>query len=390
MGGEVMPISPGRSLNKTKVCFFCERWESGGIESFLSNVLHCLDLETLQADIVAACLCQSVFTEPLKKLGVRFFELSGDQRNLIQNHKLFSALLETEQYAVVHINAFHGLSLYYARLAMRAGVPMRIAHSHNASLRKSATKPLKLLIHKMAKELYVNDATDLWACSKSAAEFLFPQSALRAKGVEFIPNGIEASRFRFKPEVREQVRAELGLEGNFVIGNVGRLCSQKNQDFLLDVFAQVRRGRPESRLLLVGEGELMGALKVKAKRLGIAREVIFFGVSSHVERLLWAMDVFAFPSRFEGLGIAAVEAQATGLPVLGSECIPDEACVTPRLQRLELKTGPARWAQALLELECGLDGRQTGVDQVRHIGFDINDVSRMMMKYFERGAGQRQ
>lgn len=374
-------------MEKIKVCCFCERWESGGIESFLSNVIHRLDLERVQVDIAAACLAGSVFTEPLQRLGVRFFELSGRQRSLVENHRQFLALLRRERYHVVHLNLFQGLALAYAGTARRAGVPVRIAHSHNTGLRKSGTRPLKLLVHNMAKYIFAREATAFWACSREAAGFLFPKGALNRRGYRFIPNGIEVERFRFDPAVREQVRGELGVEGQFVIGHVGRLCDQKNQDFLLEVFAQVKRRRPESRLLLVGEGELLGRLKEKAGELGVAESVIFYGPASRVERLLWAMDVFAFPSRFEGLGIAAVEAQAAGMPVAASEFVPDEACAGPIFRRLSLDAGTYAWADALLGA-CRPADRASCADRVKEAGFDISGVARQLEGCFVSGEMQ--
>jgi glycosyltransferase involved in cell wall biosynthesis len=374
-------------MEKIKVCCFCERWESGGIESFLSNVIHRLDLERVQVDIAAACLAGSVFTEPLQRLGVRFFELSGRQRSLVENHRQFLALLRRERYHVVHLNLFQGLALAYAGTARRAGVPVRIAHSHNTGLRKSGTRPLKLLVHNMAKYIFAREATAFWACSREAAGFLFPKGALNRRGYRFIPNGIEVERFRFDPAVREQVRGELGVEGQFVIGHVGRLCDQKNQDFLLEVFAQVKRRRPESRLLLVGEGELLGRLKEKAGELGVAESVIFYGPASRVERLLWAMDVFAFPSRFEGLGIAAVEAQAAGTPVAASEFVPDEACAGPIFRRLSLDAGAYAWADALLGA-CRPADRASCADRVKEAGFDISGVARQLEGCFVSGEMQ--
>lgn len=379
-----MPTLISQPLRKVKVCCFCEEWESGGIESFLSNVLQRFDLEKFQVDIVTSCLRQSVFTKSLEKRGVRFFELSRNQKNLIQNHKLFSDLLKRENYTVVHLNIFHGLSLYYAQLAKQAGIPVRIAHSHNTALRKSAMRPLKLLIHKIAKELYTNAATDLWACSRSAAEFLFSKRALETNSFHFIPNGIEIERFRFDPTARKNIRKELGLENKFVIGNVGRLCHQKNQSFLLYIFAQVHRQRKESYLLLVGEGEDKSQLEEQADRLGIADKVLFYGVTDHVEQLMWVMDVFAFPSRFEGLGIAAIEAQAAGLPVIASEFVPCEAHVTSQFQMIPLDVGPVQWAKRLLQLSPAWMDRTEAAALVRNAGFDVADVATQIENCYVR------
>jgi len=367
-----------------KVCCFCETWESGGIESFLYNVLRRIDLKKINVDIVAASLRESVFTEPLQQCGVRFIQLSGNQRKLWENYRLFVALLQTEHYDVVHLNLFHGLSLYYVQLAKWAGVSVRLAHSHNTALRRSVSKPLKLFLHNAAKELFSSSGTELLACSASAAKFLFSRRALAKRGACFIPNGIDTARFQFDRAGRKAARVKLGVVGKFVIGNVGRLCDQKNQRFLLDVFIEVLQRKPESCLLLVGDGEQSDDLRQKATRLGIADKVIFYGVSRHVEKLMWAMDVFAFPSRFEGLGIVAVEAQAAGLPVLCSEHVPNETRITPLFQILLLKAGPIRWAEELLKLDADWTERAEGAAAVRKAGFDIVDVADQMGTYYGR------
>lgn len=368
-----------------RICCYCERWESGGIESFLNNVLNRLDLREVEVDIVTADLRQSVFTAGLEQKGIHFYQLSGSQQKLRQNWRMFRQLLEQRHYDVIHFNLFQGLSLYYARLAQKAGIPVRIAHSHNTALRPSRTRPLKLLLHRAGKLLFLRSATDLWACSTPAAEFLFSRKIAREGQFRFIPNGIETERFRFDPAQRDAVRRALGLEKEFVIGNVGRLCAQKNQEFLLDIFAEVVKQKPDSRLLLVGTGELEPALKARAKALQVADKVIFYGVSDRVETLLWAMDVFAFPSRFEGLGIVAVEAQAGGLPVLCSEHVPQEARITALFHALPLNAGAQAWAEALVCSDAAEKPRDTW-QQVRAAGFDVEDVARKIERYYLRST----
>jgi glycosyltransferase involved in cell wall biosynthesis len=330
---------------------------------------------------VAEKLSDSIFTQPLRDRGVRFCELSGNTRNIYKNERMFRKLLSERRYDVAHFNLYQGLSLRYVRLARQAGVPVRIAHSHNTDLRKSFTRPLKLWLHTQAKERYTGDATDLWACSGAAAKFLFSQQELDQKGFQFIPNGIDTERFRFDSNVRETVRKELGLTDKFVVGCVGRLCYQKNQTFLLDVFAELLKTHSKSSLLLVGDGELRGVLEEKARRLGIAGNVLFYGTSDHVEQLMWAMDALAFPSLFEGFGIVAIEAQAAGLPVVCSEHIPEEARLTAAV--LPLDAGAPVWGEALYALNGRAD-RAFGTEQVKQAGFDIFDVAGMIAEVYEK------
>ena len=368
---------------KKKICCFCEQWESGGIESFLAHVLARLDPAHFAIDIVAARLGESVFTEGLARHGVGFYELSGTPRRVLENGRQFQKLLEARLYDVVHLHLYQGLSLRYAWLAKRAGVPVRIAHSHNTALRKSPLRGLKLLLHYGAREVFTGSATTLWACSSAAAGFLFPGNALRRRGCRFIPNGIDTGRFRFNQTVRDEVRRELGLEGAFVIGHVGRLCLQKNQGFLLEAMRSVLSREPEAVLLLIGEGEEQEALARSAARLGLQDRVRFCGVSEHIEGLFWAMDVFAFPSLFEGLGIAAVEAQAAGLRVVASENVPQEANAAGRLQTVPLAWGAQAWAEALSEAPRSTAGRASGAAQVREAGFDIEDVGKGIARFYQ-------
>ena len=362
-----------------RICIFCEKWESGGIESFLTNVLLRCDLSRLQVDLVMAQRCPSVFTAPLEAAGVRFVELSGSQRKFRENWQRFRALLRERRYDLVHLNLFQGMSLHYARIAAEEGVPVRIAHSHNAALRKSLLRPVKLALSRFYSARDTRHATELWACSRLAAEFLFPAAELRRRGYTFLPNGIDAERFRFRPEARARVRSELGIMDQFVIGHVGRLCYQKNQSFLLDVLAAMER--PDAVLLLVGEGEDQAMLEEKAADLGLSGRVIFYGVTDQPEELYCAMDVFAFPSRFEGLGIVALEAQAAGLPVLCSEHIPEEALVSPNAQALPLDAGADAWGRTLLAMPSD---KNCGREALYEKGFDIAEVARRVLdRYLE-------
>ena len=370
-------------MKKTKVCCFCERWESGGIESFLNNVFHNIDLSIFQVDIVVAELSKSIFTEPLKQLGVNIYELSGSHKKLIENYRIFRKLLENGNYDIVHLNVFHALSLFYAKAARSAGVPKIIAHSHNTALRKSRTKMLKLCLHKLSLSCFSRYVTDFWACSYKAAEFIFPSNIVRNKQYFFVPNGIKTDDFIFDSVYREAFRQKLKLENTFVIGCIGRLCEQKNQLFLISVLKEALKIR-DCRLLLVGEGSYEEILRKKAEEMQISDKIIFYGVSSEVNRLMCCMDCLAMPSLFEGLGIVAIEAQCLGLPVICSENIPEEAYASGGIKSIRLNEGAKQWAEALLDCEkTGINSKRN-LSAVRASGFDVKNVSETIKnKYLE-------
>ena len=344
-----------------RVCCFCEKWESGGIESFLTNILSSMDRNGLSVDIVVSQRSENVYEKTLCALGIPLLVLSGNCRYTLKNLRLFRRLLRENRYDVVHLNIYQGLSLLFAWEAKRAGISIVIAHSHNTDLRPSAGRALKMVLHRFCSRLLTCCATTLWAPSEAAARFMFG-----AKAFECIPNGIRPERFIFSQAGRTAAREKLGVGDKFVIGGVGRLCWQKNQTFLLDVLARM----DDAVLLLVGEGEDLDMLREKAGRMGLSGRVIFYGATGDMPPLYWAMDALALPSRFEGLGIVAVEAQAAGLYTLCSENVPPEAAVTPLAEFAPLD--PALWAEKLAA--AGMT-RADMSDAVRAAGYDVSTVS---------------
>lgn len=365
-----------------KICCFCQTWESGGIEAFLCHTIEHMDLSQLQVDLVVCAMRESVFTQPMQQMGVRFHQLSGSTRKVRDNHQRFRELIRREKYDVVHFNLFESVSLSFVRLAREEGVPCRIVHSHNTALRESKTKWLKMILHRMGRSRYSMDATQLWACSGEAARFLFAPQALERLPYRFIPNGIELERFAFSAQVRRQIRTQLQVENAFVVGHIGRLCQQKNQTFLLEILQKLVELEPCTVLLLVGKGEDREELESRAQQLGVAGHVIFYGTTPHPEQLLCAMDVFAFPSRFEGLAIVAIEAQANGLPFVSSQHMPQEAFVTPRAVQLPLEKGAKVWADQILAYK---GQRGDALQALRGAGFAVEDVANLIQQTYLEG-----
>lgn len=364
-----------------RICIYCDTFETGGIEAYLCNVLTHMDLFDLEVDLIAARISQSVFAQKMQAKGINFCPLSGSVRNLPENHRKFKALLQEKKYSAVYCNIFHALSMWYLWEAKRLGVPIRIAHSHNSDLRPSIARQFKLMIHRLARQIFTPAATQMWACSTPAMEFMFPQRVIESRMAQLIPNGIETKNFHFDANVRKEVRAKLCLQGNLVIGNVGRLCAQKNQSFLLDVFQNVRQRIPLSRLLLIGEGEETHSLKEKAIQLGVESDVLFMGLREDIPQLLWAMDIFVLPSIFEGFPVTAIEAQTTGLPCIFSDKITEEAVVMPNAIRMSLECGAAAWADTILQAQENVCDRKTAALEMQKRGFDIESTARYVEKH---------
>ena len=349
---------------KRKVCCFLESFELGGIEVFITEVLlHC-DISDLEIDVIATKISKNACYDTLKGIGVNFIELSGKPRSP-KNFSLFKQIVKTKHYDVIHFNIFHGLALNYVRIAKKLSVPSRIVHAHGAGLRKSRTRFVKLFLHRFCRFLFKKCPTHYLACSESAAKFLYGN--IPAK---IISNGIETEAFRFSPQKRIKMRRELGLEDEVLISHVGRMSNEKNHRFLLSTFKFYTDINPNSRLALAGDGPLREELEDCAKELNISDKVKFLGNISNVADLLCASDFFVFPSIVEGLGIAAIEAQASGLFTICSDAVPPEAKITDRFVSLPIND-PCIWAEEISALPF-LINRDYYADAVKNAGFDIS------------------
>ncbi|MBM7000829.1 glycosyltransferase [bacterium] len=367
-----------------RVLCFSEKWESGGIESLLTSLYETMDLRDrdgapLQVDIVACEYEPGIYDDRLAARGLSVRQLSGSTRDYRRNLAMFDELLRERRYDVAHLNLYEGLALLFARHARRAGVGRVIVHSHNAGLRPSSLRSLKMALHRASVRVLADDADLRWAPSQAAARFLFGD-----RPWTLVPNGIRLGDFAFSAARRVETRRRLGLaEGDFAMGCVGRLVAQKNQAFLIDLLARSRAGDDgvtlpsHARLVLVGQGDDKARLRERARARGVQDVVTFTGASDDVANLYQAMDVLCMPSLFEGLGIVAVEAQASGLPVVCSRAIPPEAQATSLLSYADVE--PVSWAAAVRAARGVV--RADATEQLRRAGYDLAD-----MAAFVRGA----
>lgn len=357
-----------------RVCIYCEKWGAGGIESFLVNVLEHVNYHDLHIDIVAAAVISELFLPRLKAVHVSIYELSGKPHRLLKNYTLFKKILRKNKYDVIHLNVFIAVSFLYAAGAKACGVRKRIVHSHNSSLRQSPLKPLKTVGHVICKHALYRCATDFWACSQEAARFMFPTNRRNAVDVEIVHNGIDTDKFAFDDTARVKMRQQLHVADQFVIGSVGRLSDQKNQKFLVHILKCILKTREKTTLLLIGAGDLT-EIEWEAKNIGVRKHVIFYGPANHVEQLLCAMDVFVFPSKFEGFGIAALEAQNSGLFTFCSENVPEEVRVTPLCYRIALDAGAEWWSNFILSTADRATERASYAERISASGYDISTVA---------------
>ena len=203
-----------------------------------------------------------------------------------------------------------------------------------------------------------------------------------------VKNGIDVEQYAYNKEARNRIREKLGIQDKIVVGHVGRFVYQKNHDFILEAFAEFHKRCMNSVLLLVGEGELLQSIQDKAKNMGIADSVIFYGVTYDIPGVLQAMDMFIFPSRFEGLGIVAIEAQAAGLPTICADTIVEEVDITPKFIRVH-GWNPNDWANQMVKIVPDCDKRSDCRAEVIDAGYDIRTTVKQLEQFYNDSASRR-
>lgn len=335
------------------------------------NYYRHIDREKIQFDFLVHRQERAAFDDEIESLGGRIFRLP--RLNPLSSgyfHALNAFFAAHPEYRIVHSH-LDCMSAYPLCAAKNAKVPVRIAHAHSTSQDRN----WKLVFKLISKKMIAFYATDLFACSVSAGKWMFGTSNVR-----ILPNAIDVNLYTFSPSVREQMRKELGVENRLVIGHVGRFSQPKNHPFLLDIFAALLKKEPDAVLLLVGGGEGMPKIQAKVQELGIAEHVRFLGVRSDVADLMQAMDVFVFPSLYEGLGIALVEAQAAGLPCVVSDTIPHEAYLTDLVDSEKLSAPEEKWAEKILAKRA--IPRTDRREEIAAHGFDITTEAVKLQEFY--------
>lgn len=354
----------------------------GGIESFVFNHYRYMDKQRFQFDF----LTQNRALEGAVQYREFQYKVHLMQTAANGNKDLFVRHIREifkEKYDVLHLNNCFWTGYLLEELAQEAGIRKVIVHSHSTFIDEpdEAQRMELLRRHEEIKRTFSPDlATDFWACSRLAADWLFGPQIPRDQ-IRIIKNAIDVEKYRFDLEVRNQIRGELNLGDTLVLGTAGRLSYQKNQAFLLDVFAKFHQKCPQSKLLIVGDGELREDLKEQIRNYHLEEAVLLLGWKTDVERYLQAMDVFLLPSRFEGLGIVVVEAATSGLPCLVSDQVPEEVSFAETIRHVPLSL-PV-WNEALEELTQVQVDRRSGVDVTRAAGYDIRQQAKVLEALYE-------
>lgn len=343
----------------------------GGLETMLMNYYRCLDRQKVQFDFLVHRQERCYYDEEIEDMGGKIYRIQKQNPFSPSYINALDSFFESHQeYKVVHCH-LDCMSSIPLKMAMKNGIPVRIAHCHS----NNQNYDIKYFPKMYFKTKIKKYATKLFACSIDAGRWTFGTEKF-----EVFPNAIDLKKYKYSVLEREHIREELGLKDSLVIGHVGRFSPPKNHSFLIDIFSEIVKLNAHAKLLLIGTGILMEDVKKKVHNLNLDNKVVFLGTRSDVSKLLQAMDVFVFPSLYEGFGIAAIEAQAAAVPCIISDNVSNDCIKTDLVTQISVNESPAIWARKVIEAAKIL--RYDVYDIIKNSGLDINENAKLIENFY--------
>ncbi len=340
----------------------------GGLTSVAMNYFRAIDYPEIHIDFCSTNVVDNTLKEELNSRNSYYYQLPKRSRVIKYINELNKL---SKNYDIIHIHANSATATIELLAATIAGVKKRIVHIHNSTCKH-------LILHRLLLPLFYRLYTDAIACSKLAGQWIFVDG-----NYEVMNNAINIDKYRFDRNDREEIRKKYGIDDELVVGHVGKFTKQKNHRFLFLVFCEIYNKNNNAKLMLVGDGELHNSLFDSIRELGIEDNVIFCGMTNSSDKYLSAMDVFVFPSLFEGLPLSVIEAQANGLNCILSDTISPE-CDMGGITQLSLEDSSKEWGETVLK--CVLTEREyesrINCEVIKNRGFDVNtNVDKMLRLY---------
>jgi len=355
-------------------------FDYGGAEALIMNIFRQLDRSKITFDFVVHGEEVGALEKEALALGSKVYRVpqySG--KNHLAYRRAWKKIFEDHpEYPVIHGHVRSTANIYL-KIAEQYGLET-ISHSHSVSSGTGFSAFIKNIMQRRIRKT----ADHFLACSVEAGEWLFGEEIVSQPNFHVMKNAIQAEKYLFNYNVRKKVREKLNLENQFIIGHVGRLHEAKNHVRLINIFNQFHKEHPDSVLLLIGEGEARDAIKQEITALELDDKVRLLGSRNDTDELLQAMDIFLFPSLYEGLGISVVEAQASGLPSVVSTAIPEEAIYTDLVHPVSLKENDEVWVTVMDSID--LSGRENHVtlEDIQQANYEIKEISRWYVSFIHQ------
>ena len=350
----------------------------GGAEAMVMNYYREIDRSKVQFDFVVHREEKGDYEDEVTALGGKIYRMMPLRPHTFGKYeKQIAAFFdEHPEYQIIHGQCSESGYFFYKE-ASRRGIPVIIAHAHNSHVKVD----LRWFFRTWMKHQMRPYLTHYFSCGDEASEWLFGKEL--AKKAVVLKNAIDTRRYLFDAQVRKRVREELDIDDKaLAICHVGRFDKVKNHSFIVDIFAEILKKRPDAQLLLIGDGVLRAQTEQKVHEKGLDTQVKFLGVRRDVHELLQAFDVMLFPSLFEGLPVTLVEAQSAGLPCVISENIPSEVIITDLVEQMSLAEPAARWAEQVIAAGSKEHDKTIYPQVVTEAGFDIKKNAQWLQDFY--------
>lgn len=355
------------------------KYIGGGVEAVVLNYYSFINKNRIQFDFICDSDSTDIPYKQIESMGGRVILIPPYQK-LFKYQKELKKVLKEGNYQIVHSH-LNALSIFPLRAAKRAGIPIRIAHSHSTSNKKEWKKNLIKNILRPFSKVYANK---YMCCSELAGRWLFGNKEYDKGTVYLLNNAIDLDKYKYDEKIRNSKRKELKIKpSTFVVGHIGRFVEQKNHRFLIDIFNEIHKKNNDSLLLLAGQGPLMDEMKEKVHNLGLDDNVQFLGQRNDANELYQAFDLFLLPSLYEGLPVVGVEAQASGNLCYLSDDMTKETKVLDSTKFMSLENTAEEWANAILKDAKNYKKHDTK-EEVSKYGFNIEkEAEKLEKKYYE-------
>lgn len=355
------------------------KYIGGGVEAVVLNYFSFINKDKIQFDFICDSDSTDIPYEQIEAMGGKVILIPPYQK-LFKYQKELKKVLKDGNYQIVHSH-INALSIFPLRVAKKAGVPIRIAHSHSTSNKKEWKKNLLKNILKPFSKVYSNK---YMCCSELAGRWLFGDKEYEKGTVYLLNNAIDLDKYKYNENIRIAKRKEMGIKpSTFVVGHIGRFVEQKNHRFLIDIFNEIHKKRKDSLLLLAGQGPLMEEMKEKVHNLGLDNCVQFLGQRKDANELYQVFDLFLLPSLYEGLPVVGVEAQASGNLCYLSNDMTKETKVLDSTKFMSLENTAEEWANAILK-DAKRYKKHNTKEEVSKYGFNIEkEAEKLEKKYYE-------
>ena len=365
-------------MDKIKVLHITNGADVGGISNVILNYYRNIDRSKFQFDFVIPPSKLGPNGLELEKLGGSFYTLPLKSEHPIAFIKDLRRLIKQNKYDIVHAH-HHDTSYVALFAALSCGVKCRVAQSHTYLV---SGESIRLKIRKYVAILLNNLSSNLrFACTQEAASYLFGRHLKNLFPVTILPNGIEPEKFHFSKEGRSLIRREFDIDDSTIVfGIVARMTPEKNHKFLINVLAEMLKIRRDVRLLIVGDGPLRKDLEKYAAQKDVANDVIFAGKRPDLVNMLCAMDVFTLPSFYEGSPVSAVEAAATGLPVVLSSTITKDLQFLNHIKYLDINNTCEQyeiWSKQIIEFSSKLRDDEA-ISLINRSGFNVSTITKLL------------